>query len=521
MKCKQSKEFGKLLGLLLLVNPLLVVSSVVTKAQEKPPVPNADTGVPRALPAFKSDSIGYICPDQLGDAIDAAINRPQFRHSHWGILIESLSSNSKLPTLTLYNHDAQKYFIPASNAKLLVTAAALHHLGAEFRIRTSVYGTGAGGVKNANNLYIVGRGDPSLTDTQLKQLAQQLKRWGISQIQQLIARDDYFKGPVVNPTWELADVQADYGAPANSLILNQNTATLILRPQTLGQPLKVSWADPLAATQWLVENNSVTAVAPPSVEVIGNLGKSVLQIRGVLPAGAQSETISVAVPDPAGLFLRHFQRALAIEGMTVVQALVASNSQLPAQELASVESPSLANLLIETNQNSNNLYAEAVLRVLGTTNVEVLQATPLQDSAAMGLVAVKATLTELGVNPESYVLNDGSGLSRHNLVSPEAFVQTLRAIAQTPEAAVFRASLPLAGKSGTLQNRFRNTLAQGVLQGKTGTMSGVSALSGYLDGPSYQPLVFSILVNQSDQPAATMRQTIDEIVLLMTHLQRC
>jgi D-alanyl-D-alanine carboxypeptidase/D-alanyl-D-alanine-endopeptidase (penicillin-binding protein 4) len=119
------------------------------------------------------------------------------------------------------------------------------------------------------------------------------------------------------------------------------------------------------------------------------------------------------------------------------------------------------------------------------------------------------------------VLADGSGLSRQNLVSPKAIAQTLKLIAQTKEAAVYRASLPVAGISGTLRRRFNNTAAQGNLQAKTGTLTGVSALSGYLNVPSYQPLVFSIIVNQSDQSTETLRQAIDEIVLLLTRLRYC
>jgi D-alanyl-D-alanine carboxypeptidase/D-alanyl-D-alanine-endopeptidase (penicillin-binding protein 4) len=134
---------------------------------------------------------------------------------------------------------------------------------------------------------------------------------------------------------------------------------------------------------------------------------------------------------------------------------------------------------------------------------------------------MKATLTALGVNPESYVLADGSGLSRKNLVSPEAIAQTLKLMAQTPQASVYRASLPTAGVSGSLQHRFLNTTAQGNLHAKTGTLSGVSALSGYLDVPGYQPLVVSIMVNQSDQSTTTLRQAIDEIVVLLTRLGSC
>ncbi|MBD1836246.1 D-alanyl-D-alanine carboxypeptidase/D-alanyl-D-alanine-endopeptidase [Cyanobacteria bacterium FACHB-472] len=448
-----------------------------------------------------------LCPSQLTTAIDAITKRPQWNRARWGILIEPLTKNS-----ILYSREQGSYFIPASNVKVLTTAAALHKLGSQHRIRTSIYGTGDG------SLRVVGRGDPSLTDAQLRDLAQQLKRRGITQVKQLIAEDDYFKGQAVNTSWEWGDLQANYGAPVNSLILNQNAATLTISPQTPGKPLQTSWADPLALTQWRIENNSVTtqAKSPASIELNAVLGKPVLQIKGQLPADAKPVSLNMAIINPADYFLRHLRRTLAIEGITVAEAMVGANSQPPIEELAAVESPPLGTLLAQTNQNSNNLYAEVLLRSLGTT------ATAQSDSSLQqGLAALKQTLTELGVDPSSYVLNDGSGLSRHNLVSPVALVQTLKAIAKTPEAAIYLASLPVAGKSGSLLNRFQNTPAQGIVQAKTGTMSGVVSLSGYMSHPEYETIVFSIIVNQSDQSAATVRQAIDEIVLLLTRLKKC
>lgn len=470
-----------------------------------------------------------ICTAQLRTAIDAVINRPQFGRARWGILIERLLPDTINPVSTvnqdyaLYSRDAERYFIPASNVKLLTTAAALHKLGSEFKIQTSIYDVGAG------SLRVVGRGDPTLTDTQLRELAQQLKRQGVRKVQRLIVDDSYFQGNAVNLSWEWEDVQADYGASANSLILNQNAIALTLSPQKPGQPLQVSWADAIARKQWQVENNSITVEAakaqtlttnsrsPTTVEVTAVLGKPVLQIRGQLAVDSEPESFGVAIVDPAAYFLQHFQNVLAAEGITVAQASVASSSHVgDERELAAVESPSLATLLMETNQQSNNLYAEVLLRSLGA--ISALQG---QNSDEIGLSVVKQTLTEIGVDPESYVLVDGSGLSRKNLVSPEALVQTLKVMAQSPDASTYLASLPVAGISGTLERRLGDTPAQGNLRAKTGTISGVSALSGYLNVPGYQPLVFSIMVNQSDQSATTLRQGIDEIVLLLTRLRSC
>ena len=453
---------------------------------------------------------GDICPGELGAQVDAIANRPEFSRSRWGILIQPLSS-----TATLYSRDAQKYFIPASNVKLLTTAAALQKLGADFRIKTSVY-SGENG-----SLYVAGRGDPSITEAQLKSLAQQLKRRGVDRVNELIGDDSYFQGSAVNPNWEWEDAQAGYGAPVNSLIFNQNAIELLLSPQELGQALKVTFAEPKLANQWQIQNNSVTVAQNESefIEVGREFDRPAIRVRGQLKVGAESESAYVAVVNPAINFLQHFQQVLAAEGIPVKQALVASVSRNFNQELATVESPPLAELVRETNRESNNLYAEVLLRLLGKVTDKMPQ--QQEDTGEMGLKELKTALTQLGVNPNSYILADGSGLSRHNLISPEDLVQTLRFMANTPAASIYRQSLPIAGESGTLKNRLSSTANRVILQAKTGTLSGVSALSGYIEVPDYEPLVFSIIVNQSGLSAASMRSATDEIVLLLNRLRRC
>ncbi|MEG4231975.1 D-alanyl-D-alanine carboxypeptidase/D-alanyl-D-alanine-endopeptidase [Microcoleus sp. Pol11C3] len=477
-------------------------------------------GRPSAVAAQTSAVAGDICPGELGAQVDAIANRPEFSRSRWGILIQPLSS-----TTTLYSRDAQKYFIPASNAKLLTTAAALQKLGADFRIKTSVY-SGENG-----SLYVAGRGDPSIAEPQLKSLAQQLKQRGITQVNQLIGDDSYFQGSSVNPNWEWEDAQAGYGAPINSLIFNQNAIDLLLSPQAFGQPLKVTFAEPKLANQWQIQNNSVTVAQSESefIEVGREFDRPIIRVSGQLKVGGEPESAYVAVVNPANNFLQYFQQALVAEGIPVKQALVASASRNLNQELATVESPPLAELVKETNRESNNLYAEVLLRLLGkVTDKMPLPQTltgkmpvPQEDTGEIGLKELKTVLTQLGVNPNSYILADGSGISRHNLISPEALVQTLRFMANSPAASIYRQSLPIAGENGTLKTRFNNTPNRVILQAKTGTLSGVSALSGYIEVPNYEPLVFSIIVNQSDLSAAKMRSATDEIVLLLNRLRRC
>ncbi|HEY9804776.1 MAG TPA: D-alanyl-D-alanine carboxypeptidase/D-alanyl-D-alanine-endopeptidase [Leptolyngbyaceae cyanobacterium] len=458
-------------------------------------------------PTTPTTTTKTVCPAELGTAIDAIVNRPVFNRVRWGILITPLSSAQ-----TLYSRDAQKFFIPASNTKLLTTAAALQQLGANFRIRTSIYQNDDG------NLTIVGRGDPSLSDTQLQALAQQLKQKDITQIRQLIADNSYIQGDIVNSTWQWQDIQADYGAPVNSFILNQNVFGLKLVPQTVGKTPQLLWNDPNESQQWLIVNQSMTVSAnqPSYINVTRDLTGKILRIQGQVAANSAPYLVELPVVDPNYYFLRRFRTVLATEKINLGSTLVA-NSAVNQQELAAVESPPLSELVIETNQNSNNLYAEALLRALAVKQAGVQN----KSSADIGLEVIKTTLNKLGVDSTGYVLADASGLSRRNLVTPEALVQTLQGMAKTPAADVYRASLPVAGKSGTLSSRFLNTPVEGIVQAKTGTLSGAIALSGYVNSPQYQPLVFSIMVNQSQQPASVLRQAIDEIVILLAQLKSC
>ncbi|BAY12645.1 D-alanyl-D-alanine carboxypeptidase/D-alanyl-D-alanine endopeptidase [Calothrix sp. NIES-2098] len=460
-----------------------------------------------STPVAPTTTTKAICPAQLGTSIDTIINRPSFSRVRWGILVQPLSSGS-----TLYSRDANKYFTPASNTKLLTTAAALQQLGENFRIRTSIY-------QNPNGvLRVVGRGDPSLSDRQLQALAQQLQQKGITQIKQLIADDSYIQGDIVNSTWEWEDVQSDYGAPVSSFILNQNVFDFQLLPQTIGKQLQISWNDANESRRWRIINQTTTVSKnqPSYINITRDLTGTVLQIQGQLAEKSEPYLATLPVVDPSYYFLRHFRTVLVNQKITLGQTLVVHGGT-NQQEIAAIDSPPLSELLAETNTNSNNLYAEALLRALAIKQPKVQN----KNTADIGLEVLKTSLTKLGVDPTTYFLVDGSGLSRRNLVSPEGLVQTLRLMAKTPAAAIYRASLPIAGKSGSLKNRFRNTSAEGIVQAKTGTLTGAVSLTGYVNGTNYEPLVFSIMVNQSEQSASNLRQAIDEIVVLLTQLQRC
>jgi len=457
-----------------------------------------------------------LCAADLEPQINAILQQqPAIRRAHWGIVVAPVAGGEPL-----YTRSAEQFFIPASNIKLLTTAAALQHFGPAHRVRTTVYGHTEGG---ETTVQIVGQGDPTLTAASLQtlaqQVAQQLPRLGATaQIDRLILDDTYFQGDAINPNWEWEDLQAGYGAPVTSLILDGNAIHLRLTPQQIGQPLQVAFASPLDAQDWALENRSrtVAPTAPEEVQVVQDGQRQTLQVLGQLRTGSAAEDVAIATPTPTLRFLRHFRAALIGAGLTVRRAEVAPQPSALPQTLALQMSPPLAEWVAIANAESENLYAETLLYLIGHDRA-IAQTSTL----AAGIVGVEAILAELGVDPTGIDQADGSGLSRKNLATPTAFVQTLQAMHRSPYGQVYRDSLAVAGVSGTLRNRFQGTPVVGRLQGKSGAISGIAALSGYLTPPHHPPLAFSILVNHFDQPVRAIRPSIDDIVVLLADLEAC
>lgn len=457
-----------------------------------------------------------ICEEALAGAIDE-IRLNHGPGSRWGILVESLGGDR-----TFYRREAQQYFLPASNVKLLTTAAALTHLGPDYRVRTSVYRTETG-------LQIVGRGDPTLTGEHLETLAQQVAAAGVTHVGELWLDASYFPGEAVNPRWQWEDVQAGYGAPANSAIVDRNEIPFTLHPQEIGEPLRVEWEreEDGSPGRWWLDNRSRTVAAEESEWL--RLGRGfrdpMITIEGELAAGSEPAAVSVAQVYPNEAFLDHFWRQLQAQGLPVGSRRITEVPRLvKGVEIAAVDSPSLGSLVERTNRVSDNLYAEVLLRWLGVTaspellSEEESSGRPLS-AAERGLQVMSRVLAQLGVDEELFQVNDGSGLSRVNWVSPQALVQTLQGMARSPQGSLYRASLPVAGESGTLRHRLGDSPV--AIQAKTGTIAGVSALSGYLEHREYGTLTFAIMVNQSTRSVSEQRAAIDDMVRLLTQVRPC
>ena len=455
-----------------------------------------------------------LCRAELTEQLDDALTKAPLDRAYVGMVVQTQATESTRQTL--YGHNVDRFFTPASGAKLLTTAAALHQLGADYQIRTSVYGSPGPGA--STNLRVVGRGDPTITDADLADLALQLAQSGVTRVNQLVLEDAYFPQFATNPTWEWGDAQWYYAPPVNSLILNGNGVTVQIAPTQIGRPVAIFWPE-APSGHILPLDNDATTVAPQAEALPLKLwrtgGDEQVRLTGHLAQTARSISYTLAVLDPAQRFADALVGSLQTQGISVARTAISDRALAPeGAALATLTSPSLGELLISTNQNSNNLYAEVLLKTLGVTQ----GAPPISDASAAGGTVVAEVLAELGVNPAHLRLADGSGLSRHNLVTPEALVTTLQAMAVHPEADVFLESLAVAGVSGTLRNRLAGTVLEKRVQGKSGALTGNVSLSGYLQPPDYEPLVFSLLMNHSDQHASVLRDRIDEILLLMAQL---
>jgi serine-type D-Ala-D-Ala carboxypeptidase/endopeptidase (penicillin-binding protein 4) len=456
-----------------------------------------------------------VCPQQLSSTIGAIVDRPEYQRYRWGISVKTQQGTS------IYDRDGDKLFTPASNLKLVTTAVALRYLGANNRLRTSIYQLPATTTSKGTNLLVVGRGDPTITPIQIQTLAQQIQQRGIRQINSIDFDDGYFRGDAINSTWQWGDLSTDYAPSINSLMVNQNGLKLTISPQKPGMPLAYSWQDSSLST-WAIDNRGITAAANSqgNVNVTPIFAQPTLRIAGKLPENSEPITFDLATANPTETFTNILRSSLdRLQVNTLKTRTVYGQNSNGLTEVAAINSPTIAQLIAETNLRSNNIYAEVLLKSIGRTHPQY--ATASDDATDLGLASVKQALTSLGISSQSYRLNDGSGLSRHNLISPNALVQLAISMSRTPEAKIYRDSLPVGGMSGTLRNRFKGTPAQGIVFAKTGSMTSVIGLSGYITPSQYSPLAFSIIVNQHDRSTSAMSKVIDEIVVALARLKQC
>jgi D-alanyl-D-alanine carboxypeptidase/D-alanyl-D-alanine-endopeptidase (penicillin-binding protein 4) len=440
-----------------------------------------------------------------------------------GIKIVSLSSGK-----VVFENDAEKYFMPASNMKNFTVAAALEKLGPDFKFITSVYAPavpdGSGTVKG--DLRILDRGDVSYSTLfdngdyykGLDDLANKITAAGVKRVEGAIVADEsYFRGNAIPISWEWDDLQWDDGAEVSAFPINNNAVDLNVRGGSSGQPCTVSLL-PLNTLYQVINTCTTTATGTKrSLTVKKSLERNSVVISGTLPAG-DTFTGYLSVSHPAELFVTLLKERLERKGVVITGGArvlpPGAASAMTSLEIAKRESPPFSRVAALTMKPSQNMFTEVILWTMGEELGR--KSGGSGDSAALGIGIVKGFLNNAGIPADSVVQHDGSGLSRHNLVSPSAVVQLYGYMAKSRYSQAWRDSLTIGGVDGTLRNRFKGTAAAGNIRGKTGTLDQVSALSGYVTTAAGEQLIVSIIVNGMPEPPKRVA-LIDDIIVRLAN----
>jgi D-alanyl-D-alanine carboxypeptidase/D-alanyl-D-alanine-endopeptidase (penicillin-binding protein 4) len=454
----------------------------------------------------------------LAAALDSVFADTAFRRATWGVLVRDPRTGE-----TLYRRGAERMLVPASNMKVVTGAAALEALGPDWRYRTTVAAGGPvqGGTLRGD-LVVRGSGDPTIgarfgggdPRAVFRAWADSLRARGVTRVAgRVVGNDDVFDDVPLGRGWAWDDLGAGYSAEVGGLELNEGVVGVRVAPGArAGEPARVTLSPPTAYVP--VENRVLTSSGgtPPRVDAGRAATGTGIVVTGVVPPDTAGVDEEVAVRDNTLYFatvLRETLRAAGIEvqGPAVdADALPAAEKGATATPLFVHASPPMREVLAAFLKPSQNQYGELLLKTLGRE----LRG---EGTASAGAAAIDSLFRARGLPAGALAQADGSGLSRYNLVAPELLAAVLEHMTKSPHWQTWHAALPVGGTDGTLASRFRGTPLAGRVHAKTGTLSGVRALSGYVPGPDGQPLVFSIVLNHHTRSAREADRVIDAALL--------
>ena len=473
---------------------------------------------------------------RLASELDSAFSGPEFARATWGVVVQSLDNGE-----VVYRRNAERLLMPASNQKLITASAALSGLGADFRYRTAVAARGVRrGDTLAGDLLVVGRGDPTLSLhfsgggdvlASLRPWADSLRARGVRVLTGRVAGDgSWFTDAPLGAGWAWDYLSDSYAAPVGALQFNEGFALLLVTPgDTAGAPARLALAPSGAPLRVF----GAVATAPrdsgvASIRFSRASFSDSLNVSGRISAGGPPDTSEVAVLDPVRFFEAALTQVLREAGIAVLGGVAAgapgpqgatgapartAGSAPPAETLFVWLSPPLRDILPLFLKPSQNQIGETLLRTLGGE----LRG---QASVDSGRAAVQETLRGFGVADDAYVLADGSGLSRYNYVAPETLARVLVAMARRPDFDVFYRALPIAGVDGTIAGRMRGTAAAGNVHAKTGSISNVRSLSGYVTTAEGERLVFVMIANHFTVPRRIAELVQDRVLERLANFSR-
>jgi D-alanyl-D-alanine carboxypeptidase/D-alanyl-D-alanine-endopeptidase (penicillin-binding protein 4) len=398
--------------------------------------------------------------DQLRFSIDSLVTDPKFANAQIGLLVVDPKTGD-----TLYSRNAGKLFMPASNQKIITSAVALTQLGPEYRYHTVIAKRGE--VKDSvlnGDLIVIGRGDPTMSDRvygsaakEMAAIADSIRARGIKRVTGALREGgNAFPDSIYGYGWEWDDIGGESGAPVDELMYNEGMVQRAAR------------------------------------------------ING------RDTVISVATRTPGYVYLSALYTALSQRGVRIEKLVDLATDSLtePYDTVYTIESPPLREILKYFLKPSQNQIGEVLLKTVGLERTGI-------GTADAGAEVETTQLREWGVDSTGVVVYDGSGLSRHDLVSPETIVKVLTAMQKDTAFSAYYDAFPIAGVDGTIKSRMKGTAAENNLRGKTGSIEFVRSLSGYVDTADGERLVFSFLSNHFTVPSSEITHVQDAVGALL------
>ena len=444
----------------------------------------------------------------------------------WGLLVIDAATGE-----TLYEKNADRYFTPASNMKLLTTALALDKLGPDYRFRTTLetHGAIAQGILSGD-LILVGRGDPNLSNRKfpfdvkeefdgppekvLIELTDQIVARGVKEISgDIVGDDSYFPRDRYPHGWEIDDMVWEYGAAISAIVLDDNTATLTLTPGEKAGDRVVGVVEP-ATPDFTLRNEMTTSdkAEKADLTLVREPGSNLVVLSGTLPAKSAPRKLVLAIQEPAQHAASTLARLLAERGVKFWGTPRANHAPDAAEAsrtvLAEHVSLPLGDTLKLVNKISQNLHTEILLRTAARQQGRWAKPDDL-------LKFPEEFYARAGIAPGDVVQEDGSGMSRHDLVTPRALVALLLYAQKQSWFPVYFSSLPVAGIDGTLSDRMKRAGMMGRIHAKTGSIAHVQTLSGFADTPGGRRLIFSFLSNNESVQDHQVHDALDELCMAM------
>ena len=444
-------------------------------------------------------------------------------HGSWSITVQSLQHGE-----TLYSFNSFRMQVPASNQKLLTAAAAAERLGWDYRYTTRIYATGAVDNNGAINgdLVVVSDGDPTINPRHPDRWAifdewgKQLAAQGIRTITgHLIGDDNAFEEPGWSPGWAWDDLAFGYGAAASALQYNENQVELLIGPglHTGGRAI-ISVSPPGSG---LVIDHQVTTTAagePNRITLLRTPGSALLTVSGHVALGSAPITEYAAVDNPTQVYLNAMRVAFGRHGVNIERTPLDIDAARPQPDISKAtlliedKSPALGEIIDVTLKWSRNIYAETLLRSMSPDGAP--------KTAAGGLAALEETMHDWGIFGDYFLARDGSGLSRYDYLSADALTWLLTCMWMDPKhAELYRAALPVFGVNGNVANRLKDSSVSGRVWAKTGSMSQVRSLSGYIVTTEGEPLVFAFIVNGFRVPQREIDAAMDRALLRLVEFK--